>query len=192
MRALPRASGLARPLGRKGDRELTASSPPDVLVRNIAIATDFSPWSDRATQHALLVARQFGAAVHFVHAVRRSEFALVPDMMVELERASTARLRRPETPADTRHTASIALRLAIGIWMVNSQKSSEISSMTIPSICWCWERGGEAVSQSSCRVNCTGDISLCLLSNSDGGSFVPPRQQTAASSQQGSLRYRSL
>ncbi len=64
---------------------MTASSPPDVLVRNIAIATDFSPWSDRATQHALLVARQFGAAVHFVHAVRRSEFAFVPDMMVELE-----------------------------------------------------------------------------------------------------------
>lgn len=64
---------------------MTVSSPPNVLVRNIAIATDFSPWSDRATQHALLVARQFGAAVHFVHAVRRSEFALVPDMMVELE-----------------------------------------------------------------------------------------------------------
>ncbi len=57
----------------------------DVLVRNIAIATDFSTWSDRATRHALFVARQFGAVVHFLHAVRRSEFALVPDMMVELD-----------------------------------------------------------------------------------------------------------
>ena len=64
---------------------MTVSSAPNVLVRNIAIATDFSPWSDRATQHALLIARQFGAAVHFVHVVRRSEFALVPDMMVELD-----------------------------------------------------------------------------------------------------------
>ncbi|MGC2613871.1 MAG: universal stress protein [Terracidiphilus sp.] len=57
---------------------------PDVVVRNIAIATDFSSWSDRATRHALLVARQFGAVVHFLHAVRRSEFALVPNMMVDL------------------------------------------------------------------------------------------------------------
>jgi nucleotide-binding universal stress UspA family protein len=63
---------------------LTVRSSPDVLVRNIAIATDFSPWSDRATRHALLVARQFGAVAHFLHAVRRSEFALVPDVMVEL------------------------------------------------------------------------------------------------------------
>ena len=64
---------------------MTVRSSPDVYVRNIAIATDFSPWSDRATRHALLVARQFGAVVHLLHAVRRSEFSLVPDMMVELD-----------------------------------------------------------------------------------------------------------
>lgn len=58
---------------------------PYVLVRNIAIATDFSPWSDRATRYALLVARKFGAMVHLLHAIRRSEFALVPDMMVDLD-----------------------------------------------------------------------------------------------------------
>lgn len=57
----------------------------DVLVRNVAIATDFSPASDRATRHALLVARQFGAAIHFFHAIRRSEFPFVPDMMIELD-----------------------------------------------------------------------------------------------------------
>jgi nucleotide-binding universal stress UspA family protein len=64
---------------------LTAHPSSNVLIRNMAIATDFSPWSDRATRHALVVARQFGAVVHFLHAVRRSEFALVPDMMVELD-----------------------------------------------------------------------------------------------------------
>ena len=64
---------------------MTAHPSSDVFIRNIAIATDFSPWSDRATRHALVVARQFGAVVHFLHAVRRSEFALVPDMMVELD-----------------------------------------------------------------------------------------------------------
>jgi nucleotide-binding universal stress UspA family protein len=56
-----------------------------VVIRNIAIATDFSPWSDRATQHALFVAHRFGAVLHFLHAVRRSEFSLVPGMMVQLD-----------------------------------------------------------------------------------------------------------
>ena len=56
-----------------------------VVIRNIAIATDFSPWSDRATQHALFVAHRFGAVLHFVHAVRRSEFSVVPGMMVQLD-----------------------------------------------------------------------------------------------------------
>ena len=54
-------------------------------IRNIAIATDFSPWSDRAMQHALLVARRFGAVLHVLHTVRRSEFAFVPDLMVQLD-----------------------------------------------------------------------------------------------------------
>lgn len=64
---------------------MTLPRSPNVLVRNLAIATDFSPLSDRATRHALLVARQFGAVVHFLHAVRRSEFSLVPDLMIELD-----------------------------------------------------------------------------------------------------------
>lgn len=55
-----------------------------VPIRNIAVATDFGPWSDQAARHALIVARQFGAVVHFLHVVRRSEFALVPDLMIEL------------------------------------------------------------------------------------------------------------
>ena len=56
-----------------------------LVIRNIAIATDFSPWSERATQHALVVAHRFGAVLHFLHAVRRSEFSLVPGMMVQLD-----------------------------------------------------------------------------------------------------------
>jgi nucleotide-binding universal stress UspA family protein len=66
-------------------RALNDQAFSNIVIRNIAIATDFSPCSDRATLHALLVARQFGAAVHFLHVVRRSEFALIPDMMVELD-----------------------------------------------------------------------------------------------------------
>ena len=59
--------------------------PDQVVVRNVAIATDFSPWSERATQHAIVVAHRFGAVLHFLHTVRRSEFAIVPDMMVQLD-----------------------------------------------------------------------------------------------------------
>jgi nucleotide-binding universal stress UspA family protein len=61
--------------------DVSASS---LVIRNIAVATDFAPWSDLATQHALFVARRFGAVLHFIHAVRRSEFVLVPDLMVPI------------------------------------------------------------------------------------------------------------
>lgn len=56
-----------------------------LAIRNIALATDFSPWSERAIQPALFVAQQFRAVLHFLHTVRRSEFSFVPDMMVPLE-----------------------------------------------------------------------------------------------------------
>lgn len=55
-----------------------------LAIRNIAIATDFSPWSDLAMQHALLIARWYGAALHILHTVRPSEFSFVPDLMVQL------------------------------------------------------------------------------------------------------------
>jgi nucleotide-binding universal stress UspA family protein len=56
-----------------------------LAIRNIAVATDFSPWSDRAMQHALLVARWYSAALHILHTVRRSEFSYVPDILVQLD-----------------------------------------------------------------------------------------------------------
>lgn len=64
---------------------MTSATSLDISIRNIAVATDFGPWSDQAARHALIVARQFGATVHFLHAIRRSEFALVPDLMIELD-----------------------------------------------------------------------------------------------------------
>ena len=64
---------------------MTEVSDSSLVIRNIAIATDFSPWSDRAMQHALLVAHKFGAVLHLIHTVRRSEFAFVPDLMVRLD-----------------------------------------------------------------------------------------------------------
>jgi nucleotide-binding universal stress UspA family protein len=56
-----------------------------LAIKNIAIATDFSPWSDLAMQHAVLIARWYGAALHILHTVRPSEFSFVPDLMVQLD-----------------------------------------------------------------------------------------------------------
>jgi nucleotide-binding universal stress UspA family protein len=39
-------------------------------------------------QHALLVARQFGAVVHILHTVRPSEFTFVPNLMVQLDQVA--------------------------------------------------------------------------------------------------------
>jgi nucleotide-binding universal stress UspA family protein len=58
---------------------------PGPAIRNIAVATDFCPWSERALQHALVLARHFGAVLHILHVVRRAEFSFVPDFMVPLD-----------------------------------------------------------------------------------------------------------
>jgi nucleotide-binding universal stress UspA family protein len=58
------------------------------VIRNIVVATDFCPWSERALQHALVLARHFGAVLHILHIVRRAEFSFVPDLMVELDELS--------------------------------------------------------------------------------------------------------
>lgn len=55
------------------------------VIQNITIATDFSPWSERAMHHAIALARKFGAILHIVHVVRRTEYPFVPDLMIELD-----------------------------------------------------------------------------------------------------------
>ncbi len=52
-----------------------------LAIRNVAMATDFSPSSERALQHSLAIARHFGATLHFVHFVRPSQFVYAPEMI---------------------------------------------------------------------------------------------------------------
>ncbi|MGA8670345.1 MAG: universal stress protein, partial [Terracidiphilus sp.] len=61
------------------------SNDAALSIRHIAVATDFSPCSETAIEFALVAAHQFAAVLHVLHVVRRSEFALVPDLMVSLE-----------------------------------------------------------------------------------------------------------
>jgi nucleotide-binding universal stress UspA family protein len=76
---------LQRHSGPKGASPMSEERNHSLAIKNIALATDFSPWSDRAMQHALVIARWYGAALHILHAVRQSEFPLVPDLMVQLD-----------------------------------------------------------------------------------------------------------
>ena len=47
-----------------------------VALRNVLVATDFSSCSDRALEHALAIARHYGAAIHFAHVVQPAAYAL--------------------------------------------------------------------------------------------------------------------
>jgi nucleotide-binding universal stress UspA family protein len=68
--------------------EIPAKEQNDVAIKNVAVATDFSRYSERAVQHAVAVARHFGATLHLLHIVRPSEFAFVPDVVLQIEEAS--------------------------------------------------------------------------------------------------------
>ena len=71
--------------GLKEDTALSDDLRSGPVIRNIAVATDFCPWSERALQHALVLARHFGAALHILHVVRRTEFSFVYGLMVRLD-----------------------------------------------------------------------------------------------------------
>ncbi|OFW05201.1 MAG: hypothetical protein A3I61_10605 [Acidobacteria bacterium RIFCSPLOWO2_02_FULL_68_18] len=46
-------------------------APDAFAIRNILVATDFSPCSERAVHAALALARRFGATLHLLHVVHR-------------------------------------------------------------------------------------------------------------------------
>ena len=55
-----------------------AASNTALAVRNILLATDFSPCSQRALLHAVAAARRFGSTLHLLHVVTPTMFSLVP------------------------------------------------------------------------------------------------------------------
>lgn len=59
-----------------------------VIVKNVAVATDFSECTERAMQHGMAVARHFGAALHVLHLVRPSAFPFSADVMPALDDAA--------------------------------------------------------------------------------------------------------
>ncbi|HLJ76575.1 MAG TPA: universal stress protein [Acidobacteriaceae bacterium] len=67
---------------------MTTDTVTSVAVRNVAVATDLAPCSERAVQHALAVARHFGAMLHFLHLVRPSEFVYAPEMLPAMDDAA--------------------------------------------------------------------------------------------------------
>jgi universal stress protein A len=47
-------------------------APDAFAIRNILVATDFSPYSEQAVRGALALARHFGATLHLLHVVHRA------------------------------------------------------------------------------------------------------------------------
>jgi len=45
------------------------SLTPRIAIKNIVVATDFSPASDLALQHAIAIARHYASKIHLVHAI---------------------------------------------------------------------------------------------------------------------------
>lgn len=67
---------------------MTTDTATTVALRNVAVATDLAECSERAVQHALAVARHFGATLHFLHLVRPSEFVYAPEMLPAMDDAA--------------------------------------------------------------------------------------------------------
>jgi nucleotide-binding universal stress UspA family protein len=54
------------------------ASATALAIRNVLVATDFSPCSQRALLHAVTVAHRLGSTLHLVHVVQPAVFCLVP------------------------------------------------------------------------------------------------------------------
>ncbi len=58
---------------------MAATAPQVALaIRNVLVATDFSPCSNRALLHAVAAAHHFGGTLHLVHVVQPGMFNFVP------------------------------------------------------------------------------------------------------------------
>ena len=60
--------------------ELAQLRTREICMRNIAVATDFSPVSEKAFGYAAAVARSYGAKLHIVHAIP-TESSLLPTLV---------------------------------------------------------------------------------------------------------------
>jgi len=67
---------------------MPAQTSTRIAVRNVAVATDFSACSEHAVEHALAVARHFGAGLHFLHLLRPSSFPMAAEVMPALADAA--------------------------------------------------------------------------------------------------------
>jgi nucleotide-binding universal stress UspA family protein len=67
---------------------MTVQQLSSVAIHNVAVATDFSECSERAVEHAMAIARHFGATLHLLHLVRPSKYSFVPEMMPAIDEAA--------------------------------------------------------------------------------------------------------
>jgi nucleotide-binding universal stress UspA family protein len=56
----------------------TVAPQVSLALRNVLVATDFSPCSERALLHAVAAAHHFGSTLHLVHVVQSRNYCLLP------------------------------------------------------------------------------------------------------------------
>ena len=119
-----------------------AATAPQVAIaiRNVLIATDFSPCSERALLHGVAAAHHFGSTLHLVHVVRPGMFTFVPpeayigtsqalERALELTRAE-ADARLAEVLART-HCADLRHRIWVDVGGVGETLRALIRSERI-------------------------------------------------------------
>lgn len=80
----------------------------ELAIRNVLVATDFSPFSDQAVRAALALARHYGAALHLLHVVHHApERAAALDRLGALAEAQTDGVRFTASVAVGRPAAEI-------------------------------------------------------------------------------------
>ncbi len=70
--------------------------PRPIALRNLLVATDFSPASDAALDYALSIARRYESTVHVLHVVRPGAYELVPTESLKSARAVVRRWAEQE------------------------------------------------------------------------------------------------
>jgi nucleotide-binding universal stress UspA family protein len=83
---------------------MAATAPQvGIAIRNVLIATDFSPCSERALLHAVSAAHHFGSTLHLVHIVQPGFFTLVPpEGYIGMQQAMDRTIELSHAEADAR------------------------------------------------------------------------------------------
>jgi nucleotide-binding universal stress UspA family protein len=106
-------------------------------IQRVLLATDFSETSTYAAEYAVLIAKQFGAALHVLHVVENVSPILMdglaylpPDFFEEMEKAAAEKLERV-IARDKRDKLAVTLTMRRGAPFVEIVKYAKEQNMDL-------------------------------------------------------------